>query len=62
MDISTEVGFGLEFYYPNFILAPEIKIGQGLLNEHFPDKTIFLSNMVDRMNTRMITFSLQIQG
>lgn len=62
MDIATEVGFGLEFYYPNFILAPEIKIGQGLLNEHFPDKTIFLSNMVDRMNTRMITFSLQIQG
>lgn len=62
LDISTEVGFGLEFYYPNFIIAPEIKISQGLLNEHFHDNTIYLSNMVDRMNTRMITFSIQIQG
>ncbi len=62
LDISTEVGFGLEFYYPNFIIAPEIKISQGLLNEHFHDNIIYLSNMVDRMNTRMITFSIQIQG
>lgn len=62
IDISAEVGFGLEFFYPNFIFSPEIKIGQGLLNEHFPDNTIPLSNTIDRMNTRMITFSIQVQG
>lgn len=62
IDISAEVGFGLEFYYPNFMIAPEIKISQGFLNTHFPDNTIYLSNMVDRMNTRMVTFSIQIQG
>lgn len=62
IDLSTEVGFGLEFFYPNFIFSPEIKISQGMLNEHFPDNTIPLSNTIDRMNTRMITFSIQVQG
>ena len=62
IDISSEIGFGLEFHYPNFILAPEIKISQGFLNEHQPDQTIFLSNMIDRISTRMVTFSLLIQG
>ncbi|RQO32104.1 porin [Taibaiella sp. KBW10] len=62
IDISAEVGFGIELFYPNFIFSPEIKIGQGLLNEHFPDNTIPLSNTIDRMNTRMITFSIQVQG
>ncbi len=62
LNISLEVGFGLEFYYPNFIIAPEIKMSQGLLNEHFPDNTIHLSNMIDRMSTRMVTFSIHIQG
>lgn len=62
VNFSSEIGFGLEFFYPNFIIAPEIKISQSFLNEHFPDNTIYLSNMVDRINTRMITFSIQIQG
>ncbi|HRP89522.1 MAG TPA: porin family protein [Edaphocola sp.] len=62
MDISGEVGFGLEFYYPNFIVAPEIKISQGLINSHLPDPSIYISNMVDRMNTRTVTLSLLIQG
>lgn len=62
IDLSAEVGFGLEFYYPNFILSPEIKVSQGLLNEHFPDSRLPLSNMVDRMNTRMITLSIHLEG
>ncbi|HTO16912.1 MAG TPA: porin family protein [Edaphocola sp.] len=62
MDISGELGFGLEFYYPNFIIAPEIKISQGFINEHLPDPAIFISTLVDRMNTRTVTFSLLIQG
>lgn len=62
IDIAGEIGFGLEFYYPNFIIAPEIKISQGFLNEHYHDNTIFISNLVDRINTRMITFSILIQG
>lgn len=62
VNFSSEIGFGLEFFYPNFIIAPEIKMSQSFLNEHFPDNTIYLSNMVDRINTRMITFSIQIQG
>lgn len=61
-DLSAEVGFGLEFYYPNFIFSPEIKISQGMLNNHFPDNTIPLSNAIDKINSRMITFSIQIQG
>lgn len=61
-DLSAEVGFGLEFIYPNFIFSPEIKISQGLMNNHFPDNTIPLSNAIEKINSRMITFSIQIQG
>lgn len=62
IDVGAEVGIGFEFFYPNFILAPEIKISQGFINEHFKDKSIPLSNSIDRITTRMIVISLHIQG
>lgn len=62
VDFGVDFGIGLEFYYPNFIFAPEIKIGQGLLNRMHYDKDIPLSNEIDRVTSRMITFSIHLQG
>jgi len=62
VDVGAEVGVGFEFFYPNFIFAPEIKISQGFLNEHFPDSDIPLSNTIDKITTRMIVISIHIEG
>ncbi|MFT4061327.1 MAG: porin family protein [Edaphocola sp.] len=62
MDLGGEVGVGFEFFYPNFIFAPEIKLSQGFINTHYADKRIPLSNTIDAMRTRMIVFSIHLQG
>lgn len=62
IDVGAEVGLGFEFFYPNFIFAPEIKLSQGFINSHYPDSSIPLSNTVDAMRTRMIVFSIHLQG
>jgi hypothetical protein len=62
IDVGAEVGIGFEFFYPNFIFTPELKLSQGFLNSHYPDKDIPLSNTVDFMRTRMIVFSIHLQG
>lgn len=62
IDIGAEVGVGFEFFYPNFIFAPEIKLSQGFLNEHFHDPDIPLSNAIGRMRTRMIVISIHLEG
>jgi hypothetical protein len=62
IDVGAEVGIGFEFFYPNFIFAPEIKLSQGFINSHYPDSNIPLSNTIDAMRTRMIVFSIHLQG
>lgn len=62
IDVGAEIGFGFEFFYPNFIFSPEIKISQGFLNEHSKDVQIPLSNTIDRISTRMIVFSIHLEG
>lgn len=62
IDVGAELGIGFEFFYPNFIFSPEIKLSQGFLNEHFSDPDIPLSNTIDRLSTRMIVISIHIEG
>lgn len=61
-DYGYELGAGFEFYYPNFIFSPEIKLSQGLGNALFKDPRIPLSNAVDGLSTRMIVISIHIEG
>jgi hypothetical protein len=61
-DVGYEVGVGFEFYYPNFIFSPEIKLSQGLMNAKFDDKKIPLGNAIDQINTRTIVISIHIEG
>jgi len=60
-DISAEVGLGFHIYFPFFVLSPEIKMSDGLTNLHAPDPTLKYSNVIDKINSRMITFSLTVE-
>jgi len=61
-DLGYEFGVGFEFYYPNFIFSPEIKVSQGLGNQIYHDKGIPLTNAIDELHTRMIVVSIHLEG
>jgi hypothetical protein len=61
-DFGYELGVGFEFYNPNFIFSPEIKLSQGLMNQQFKDSKIALSNALDALTTRMIVISFHLEG
>lgn len=60
-DISLEVGLGFHFYFPVFVLTPEIKISNGITNLHARDADLRYSNVIDKINSKMITFSLTVE-
>jgi hypothetical protein len=61
-DYGVEAGIGFQFYFPVFILSPEIKISNGLGNSHSRDMNLKFSNTIDRINSRMVVFSLIFEG
>lgn len=61
-DAGYEIGVGFEFYYPNFIFSPEIKLSQGLMNQQYKDSRIPLSNGIEQINSRMIVISIHLEG
>ena len=62
MDYGIEAGLGFNFYFPSFILSPEIKISNGLSNLHSRDEQLKYSNVLDRIQSRMIIFSIHLEG
>ncbi|MBS1663198.1 MAG: outer membrane beta-barrel protein [Bacteroidetes bacterium] len=61
-DFSVEAGVGFQFYFPVFILSPELKISQGLKNVHSRDPNLQYSNVIDKIKSRMVVFSLIFEG
>ena len=61
-DYGIEAGMGFNFYFPSFILSPEIKISNGLGNIHGRDANLKYSNILDRIQSRMIIFSIHLEG
>lgn len=62
VDLGYELGVGFEFYYPNFIFSPEIKLSQGLGNQIYHDKNVPITNAIDALHTRMIVISIHLEG
>ena len=62
IDFGFEFGVGFEFFNPNFIFSPEIKLSQGLSNQLYPDKSLQLTNAIQRLSTRMIVISIHLEG
>jgi hypothetical protein len=60
-DLSVELGLGFHIYFPYFVLSPEIKLSSGLTNLHARDPNLKYSNVIDNINSRMITFSLTVE-
>jgi Outer membrane protein beta-barrel domain len=61
-DFGYEFGVGFEFFNPNFIFSPEIKMSQGLTNQLFTDRSIKLTNAIEALLTRMIVISIHLEG
>src|ERR1043165_1394759 len=61
-DFGIELGIGFNFYFPSFILSPEIKIVNGLRNIHSRDVNLIYSNVLDRIQSRMIVISFHLEG
>lgn len=62
IDLGYEIGFGFEFYNPNFIFSPEIKLSQGLMNQLYKSPDIPLSNAINSLNARSIVISIHLEG
>ena len=60
-DYGVEAGIGFHFYFPVFALTPELKISRGLSNVHNRDESLKYSNVIDKINSRTITFSLTVE-
>jgi hypothetical protein len=62
LDYGIEGGVGFNFYFKSFIFSPEIKISNGLNNLHSRDENLKYSSVIDRIQSRMIVFSIHLEG
>jgi hypothetical protein len=62
MDYGIEAGMGFNFYFKSFIFSPEVKISNGLRNMHARDERLKYSSVIDRIQSRMIVFSIHLEG
>jgi hypothetical protein len=60
-DYAVEVGLGFHFYFPMFVLTPEVKMGWGLGNLHSRDVNLKYSSTIDQINSRSVFFSLTVE-
>lgn len=60
-DFALEAGIGFNFFLPFVTLSPEIKFSYGLTNIHSRDAALKYSNVFDKIQSRMITFSLHLE-
>ncbi len=60
-DYGVEAGLGFHFYFPMFVLTPEVKMSWGLGNLHSRDVNLKYSSVIDKINSRTISFSLTVE-
>lgn len=61
-DYGPEFGIGFNFFFESFIFSPEVKISNGLRNIHARDKNLIYSGVFDKIQSRMIIFSIHLEG
>jgi hypothetical protein len=61
-EFGIEAGIGFNFFMRYFILSPEIKVSNGISNVLVRDPNLKFSNVLDRLQSRMIVFSLIFEG
>ena len=60
-DFALETGIGFNLFLPFVTISPEIKFTYGLTNLHSRDPSLKYSSVFDKINSRMITFSLHFE-
>lgn len=60
-DFGIEGGIGFNFFFPYFTLSPELKFSNGLTDLLQRDPTVKYSSVFDKIQTRMIMFSLHFE-
>lgn len=58
--IGYEAGMGISFYMPFAVISPEIRVSNSFQNNHLRDITNPYSDVIDRMSSRMVAFSVHI--
>ena len=61
-DFGPEFGIGFNFFFESFIFSPELKISNGLRNIHAREENLKFSSVFDKMQSRMIVFSIHLEG
>lgn len=60
-DFGLETAIGFNFYLKFVTLSPELKFSYGLSNLHARDPNLKFSSVFDKLQSRMITLSLNIE-
>lgn len=60
-DFGLEAGIGFNFYLPFVTISPELKISYGLSNIHSRDPNLKYSNVLDKLQSRMIVFTINLE-
>lgn len=59
--LGAEVGLGFNFYLPFVTVSPEIKFSNGFGNVHARDANLKYSSVFDRLQSRMVFFTLHLE-
>jgi hypothetical protein len=62
LSYGIEGGLGFNFYRKSVTISPEIKISNGLNNLHDRNEKLNYSRVIDRIQSRMIIFTLHLEG
>ena len=59
--LGAEAGIGFNFYTPFAVISPEIRLGTTLGNNQVRDISNPYSNTIDKIQQRMVTFSINFE-
>jgi hypothetical protein len=59
---GIEGGIGFSFYRKSVTVSPELKISNGLNNLHDRNPVLSYSRVIDRIQSRMIIFTIHLEG
>jgi hypothetical protein len=62
LSYGIEGGMGFSFYRKSVTISPEVKISSGLNNLHTRNENLIYSRVLDRIQSRMIIFTLHLEG
>lgn len=61
-DVAVEYGVGVMIYFPYFIMSPEFKVSQGVVNVNSPTHGFIYSRVIEKLYSRTYTFTLNLEG